>query len=571
VEYNDGDTDSDLAGVGKNQYYKIQCTLNPDAGGQVSPILRAMGAREITIEDLSKVAEVKRLSYALDPITGKAEVGEAVIAGIKDGAPDFSDAITELLSDYDIGAIQLRVWIGHSDSTVLSRANWMKVDDFLIDDFYSDAGAIRVVCLSPLCLVKATLPVYDTAANTRDPLRYANSTLKDTYDDIIDAQLALAGRWRGPGIEDDTTTISKEITDSDVKDEADAVCFLDGSAMIGSQGRIKVVDLFGDKAVVAVFPNKEITATAVSPGFADRIPEYFVPWDWTPDERYYKEEDRYYHGDGLTKLGRARVQAPRRLDNVVAEWIDVEALADTVGDRMIQAFGTGRVGFAFQCAHAHPQLELGDLVAVQTDKFVARDPNTSRAVKGNLWVAGVVVGIGDVWGRQFNVWVRGYEDIFATTARGDVSGFLKRFRAKVYKSADQTYGAGSAAVVSFNSEAFDYGTRTEDLHDNATNNERLTIPTGGDGTYKVQASLPYHSGVIGWYLSLRKNGTDIVWQNHEVGLATGVLVISEMLDLVGGDYLDLYIDCNHTLGSGSLIVDGGAQDDAFFSAVRLGV
>jgi hypothetical protein len=567
VEYQDGDTPDDLAGVTGQQYYKIQATLTPDASGQVSPVLRMMGAREITIEDLSDVAEVVGIQQGVDPITGKGAITEAIIQAIQDGERDYNDAITTLLSSYDIGAIQFRAWVGHPNAATLARSNWMKLDDFLIDGYDVLSGAVRLRCLSPLVLVRGKVPIYNTGTNTREPLIYNASGLKTTYDDLLDAQIALPGRFRGPGVEDDTTTVSKIIEDSDAKAELDAIAFLNGGGIISSQGRVKYVDLFGDKSIVASFPSEELEPLGASPGFEDRIPEYYVPWDWSFDERIYKEEHRYSQAAALTKLGIARVEAPTILDPTVAEWITVATLADTVGNRMVDAFGTGLVTLSFRSTYAYPELEPGDLVAVQTDKFIARDPTTSRAIKGSLWVVGVVIGINGIWGQEFKVWVRGYEDIFASSATGDVSGFLKRFRAKVYKSGNQAYSAGSAAVVSFNSEANDHG----DLHDTVTNNERVTIPTGGDGTYDVEAQLPFLGGTYGWYLTLRKNGSQVIWQDHEVGLAVGTMHIKEMLDLVAGDYLDLYVDCAHSLGSGTVTLVGGGEDDCSFSVVRKGV
>jgi hypothetical protein len=60
----------------------------------------------------------------------------------------------------------------------------------------------------------------------------------------------------------------------------------------------------------------------------------------------------------------------------------------------------------------------------------------------------------------------------------DNEGFLRSAHAcRVYKSATQTVASGNFDVVSFNTEDYD----TDGLHDNATNNTRITIPTGLGG------------------------------------------------------------------------------------------
>jgi hypothetical protein len=490
VEYEDGDTPDDLAGVTGQRYYKIQATLTPDATGQVSPVLRIMGAREITIEDLSDVAEVVGITQGIDPITGKGAITEATIQAIQDGERDYGDAITTLLSSYDIGALEFRLWVGHHDSSVIDRSDWMSVENFLIDDYEVLSGAVRITGLSPLVLVRGKVPIYNTGTNVREPLLYNGTTLKATYDDLLDGQIALPGRRRGPGVEDDTTTVSKIIEDSDAKAELDAIAFLNGGGIISSQGRVKYVDLFGEKTIRAVFPSEELEPLSSSPGFKDRNPEYYVPYDWSADEGIYQGERRYYHAAALTKLGIARVEAPTILDPIVAEWITAATLADTVGDRMIEAFGTGLVTLSFRSTYAYPELEPGDLVAVQTDKFIARDPNTSKAIKGNLWVLGVVIGITGIWGQAFKVWVRGYEDIFATEATGDVTGFFKRFKALLHHNSDQDKGCdGAWTTLSFDDENYDDGMTAPDAptdrwcHSTTTNNSRLTAPA--KGTYRV--------------------------------------------------------------------------------------
>jgi hypothetical protein len=419
----------------------------------------------------------------------------------------------------------------------------MSIENFLIDDYEVLSGAVRITGLSPLVLVRGKVPIYNTGTNVREPLLYNGTTLKATYDDLLDGQIALPGRRRGPGVEDGTTTVSKIIEDSDAKAELDAIAFLNGGGIISSQGRVKYVDLFGEKTIRAVFPSEELEPLSSSPGFKDRIPEYYVPYDWSADEGIYQEERRYYHAAALTKLGIARVEAPTILDPIVAEWITAATLADTVGDRMIEAFGTGLVSLSFRSTYAYPELEPGDLVAVQTDKFIARDPNTSKAIKGNLWVLGVVIGITGIWGRAFKVWVRGYEDIFSTDATGDVSGFFRRYKCQVHHNSNQNQGPGGSQYLNFDDEDYDDG----DCHDTVTNNERLTAPVAG--TYQVVFKVEYEittafspATVVNLQVYHNTSSTKIQVNLDTATAATkGTLEIAGELDLAKDDYVRLYV------------------------------
>jgi hypothetical protein len=70
----------------------------------------------------------------------------------------------------------------------------------------------------------------------------------------------------------------------------------------------------------------------------------------------------------------------------------------------------------------------------------------------------------------------------------DNTNFLRSAHAcRVYKSATQTVTSGNFDVVSFNTEDYD----TDGLHDNVTNNARITIPTGFGGTWL----LVFHADV----------------------------------------------------------------------------
>ncbi|KKK79208.1 hypothetical protein LCGC14_2835810, partial [marine sediment metagenome] len=397
VEYVDGDlcaTDNsatggqDLSTVTKVQKYSLRVTLTTNALGNVSPVLHRIGVQEISRTNFDNLATVEKVQWSLDPRSLKGEIAEATIRVERDGKQDYRDAITQLLIDNDYDSIEFRLWVGHPD---LDRSKWLLVDSFpIIDDHDPFEAYIRFRCVSALAHIRQALPIPDTAAATvnRTALEYSSTDLKTIVDDILDNQVVLPGRYRGQGIADATTLASKRIEDSDAKTELDAVCHLGGGGFITSQGRVKYVDMFGDKPVVHVFDEDETTVQAAPPGLRQRVPEYFVPYNYDPDIKWYASEVRAFHVDALADLGRARIDVPLRLDGTVAQWIDTSALAETIAKRHALAFGTGVRLWTFTSSYAYPELEVGDLAAIKTKKFVLRDPVNDRGLRGHLWVMG---------------------------------------------------------------------------------------------------------------------------------------------------------------------------------------
>jgi len=253
----------------------------------------------------------------------------------------------------------------------------------------------------------------------RDPVAYLNQSLKDVYDDLLVNQLGIEESLIGPSVEDDTTLVSKTITVTGgtkptSKRELDAIAHLGGGGVISSQGRILFRELYGVRPIRAVFPSTEIKMEAAGPGYEQRVPIYFVKWRWNETTQVYEDELRVLHAGAFTKLGKARINATQTLDEDVAQWIQTEALASAVGNRHVAALGPGLLEWRFTAIYPYPELEPGDLILVETDQFLARDPNASRALRGVLWAAGVVRSV-DVSARKFTIWIRNYADILGAT------------------------------------------------------------------------------------------------------------------------------------------------------------
>lgn len=401
----------DLTGLPKQQVYQMRATLTPGASGRLSPVLRRIGARVITLTDLDEIATVSGIGYGIDPLTLKGEISEATITVLRSGERDYRDPATELLASHFIGELEFRVYVG---SRLLPEHLWLHIDTFLVDDYDTTGNGIVFTCVGVLSQARAVLPPTNVAQTDRVPIEIGNASLKAAYDELVEAGLGLPERYRGPGIEDDVTTVSKTITEeTDGKDELDALARLAGGAVISSQGRIKFVDVLGTKVPVASFARGEVRITGQTPGLRSRVPEFFVPWNWSEAEDRFREELRSTHATALTRFGRARLDPPGRLDDVVAKWIDTQPLAERVGREHTRKIGTGVIQIAIESIVPFPYLEPGDAVVVPLDGFVARDPDTERVLKGRLWAIGVIQQSHDVMGRSFTVWIRSYGDFFS--------------------------------------------------------------------------------------------------------------------------------------------------------------
>jgi len=262
----------------------------------------------------------------------------------------------------------------------------------------------------------------------RDQVQYPNAgvpvaTLKAVYDDLIRNALAVDGRYIGPGVEDTTNQVAKVLFESSRdakpigKSELDAIAYIAGGGIISSQGKIKFVDIYGTRGVRAYFPLEEIRMTDIGPGYQERIPEFYVKWRWNPAKGDFDDEVRCFSSGALDNLGKARLAPPKYVDDEISKWISVDnldsnglTLAERIGIRQTQALGAGLLEWRFTSNYPYPELEPGDMVAVETDQFVARDPTTGRAIRGRGWSIGVISRC-DISARKFSVEILSYADV----------------------------------------------------------------------------------------------------------------------------------------------------------------
>ena len=110
-----------------------------------------------------------------------------------------------------------------------------------------------------------------------------------------------------------------------------------------------------------------------------------------------------------------------------------------------------------------------------------------------------------------------------------------------YSNSDQTVTDAAVTKVQFQTEEFD----TDNAFDNSTN-YRFTVPTGKDGKYYVSTGVYMEeatgSGIDRTVLYVYKNGSQeaLAYFDLASGDFRATPVISVMLDLVAGDYLEVY-------------------------------
>ena len=406
---------TNLSAFVRQQNYDIRTTLTPSTATTETPTVRRMGVREVTSERVDGLVTFGGTTWAVDPLTMQSEIPELEVSLLRNGNRDYRSFVEDLFSTYHVGQLHLRIWIGHPD---LPRQDWLHRADFVIDDYEAAGPDVKLFCVSPLALSNRDIPVI--AASTLQPLTYTTSTLKATYDDLMSGQIGVAARYIGPGVEDASTTVTKTIsTTRKGLTELNRIAWIAGGSVIESQGRFKWVDFFTRKSPIAFFPMEEVKMLGVTPGLRTRVTGYKVAhgWDQTKDEGKgaYAGTKSVTHSAGITKLGRALVDITEGAEDEVSKYIEDATVAGTLADRTVAALGNGMMLWRFRSNIPHPWLEPGDPIAVESDRFVGRDPNTDNAIRGPVAALARIQACHDLEGREFTVWVQAYSDILGTS------------------------------------------------------------------------------------------------------------------------------------------------------------
>jgi hypothetical protein len=138
-----------------------------------------------------------------------------------------------------------------------------------------------------------------------------------------------------------------------------------------------------------------------------------------------------------------------------------------------------------------------------------------------------------------------------------VAGALGGPRCSAYNDGAQSVSHATFTALALASEEFDVG----DMHDNVTNNTRITIPE--DGVYLVIGATDFAAHASGIrQLGLTKNGTPHANIQRVTAVGTSVafqhLTVAAVVSLVSGDYVELhaYQESGGNMDVGQTVVSG---------------
>lgn len=138
---------------------------------------------------------------------------------------------------------------------------------------------------------------------------------------------------------------------------------------------------------------------------------------------------------------------------------------------------------------------------------------------------------------------------------------------RVYKSTAQSCANATGVILTWENESYD----TNGFHDNATNNSRITIPTGKAGYYYLTCTYQFAGNATGLRsASVKKNGTGGVFEytmNNQGSTAGTSMTLNTVISAVVGDYFQ--VDAYQESG-GSLNVIANNNGQSTFSMTYLG-
>jgi hypothetical protein len=139
----------------------------------------------------------------------------------------------------------------------------------------------------------------------------------------------------------------------------------------------------------------------------------------------------------------------------------------------------------------------------------------------------------------------------------------------VYKTANQSLTTATLTALSFDAEYYD----TNTMHDNTTNNSRITIPASQGGKYLMTGNIAYAPNAGGWrYFFLRINGSNNFYSASNPVLLPfasfpNYMGVSFVLDLAAADYVELF---GYQSSGGALDAQGGDKGVTYFQLAKIG-
>lgn len=135
---------------------------------------------------------------------------------------------------------------------------------------------------------------------------------------------------------------------------------------------------------------------------------------------------------------------------------------------------------------------------------------------------------------------------------------------RIRKSATQSVPASTTTNITFDTEEFD----TDNLHDNAVNNDRVTITLTSAGKWSIDAAIDFFGSALGQrILLITKNGGNIAAMTDQPNNANqNAQAVSTLIDLAAGDILRMAV---YHDGAGTQNVGAGGFGPTILAGIRV--
>lgn len=285
----------------------------------------------------------------------------------------------------------------------------------------TDGGASHAITFETGTTATEVRPPW-ASTKTVTPQQFTTVSPASAYTTWRNTVVGLPARFRGPVSDRAQWLVSKAVMDADGQREGERISYLDGLCQIESQGVIKHANLWGPRAnVVAFFPIETYAPGAVSMGFSERIPEYRVGYGFeTNVPGDFAGVVKAQHAAAYAAFGVSRVDDPvAELEHETAKYILDPGLAGEIARARVLARGCGKITLEFTPNEMSPWLEIGDAVAVETDRIAFPNPVEAVRCAGPLYAFGLIVQKSGDLLPSFTLEVAGMGDLFVT---GDTVG-----------------------------------------------------------------------------------------------------------------------------------------------------
>ena len=398
---------SDLSGLARVQQYDIRVKLTPSFNLAVTPqLLRVSLFEEETSTIVDGEIDVTSYDAAIDPITCESEVATASVMIRRDGVKDYQSFAEELFSDNDFVGITMRILIGHED---IPRSDWLVIDTFKVRNMDPSGDGLAIDLISPLFDLLAAFPPAGSRVSP-DLFTFAATDIGGAWEEIhatlgLSTELIGDGPPPGPPIEQRVlSTIGQAI---DLRTELD---FISGGVTISRQGAFEFRDLFDDTPPDPdlQIDLSEYEVSGWDQGTDRRIPEVQIIFN-DPGSGQFTEKSYTTPVEIIDAWGPLGGGQPTVIQGSVMEWVPQlpfnEFIGDAVGQRLVTNFGTGLIQIRIRLRTPRPHIELGDVLALDQDRLLQRDPFTGEAIRGRSFVIARVTGVHNIMGTDLTLWI----------------------------------------------------------------------------------------------------------------------------------------------------------------------